>query len=68
MYREIHKIIISQSLKFQQKFLMLYLKFWKATRNYRTYSISGKTVALVPEFAVEDLPSTELQPRFLHLQ
>ena len=28
----------------------------KATGSYRTYSISGKTAALVPEFAVEDLP------------
>ena len=27
-----------------------------------------KTAALVPEFAVEDLPSVELQPRFLSLQ
>ena len=32
-----------------------------------TYSARGKTAALVPEFA-EDLPSAELQPRFLHLQ
>ena len=39
----------------------------KATVNYRTYSIPGKTAALVPEFAVEDLPSAELQPRFLRL-
>ena len=37
----------------------------KATRSYRTYSILGKTAALVPEFAVDDLPSAELQPRFL---
>ena len=29
----------------------------KATGSYRTYSIPGKTAALVPEFAVEDLPS-----------
>ena len=36
--------------------------------SYRTYSISGKTAALLPEFAVEDLPSAELEPRFLHLQ
>ena len=34
----------------------------KATENYSTYSILGKTAALVPEFAVEDLPSAELQP------
>ena len=40
----------------------------KATENYRTHSIPGKTEALVPEFAVEDLPSAELQPRFLRLQ
>ena len=30
--------------------------------------IPGKTAALVPEFEVEDLPSAELQPRFLCLQ
>ena len=35
---------------------------------YRTYSIPGKIAALVPEFAMEDLPSAELQPRFLSLQ
>ena len=40
----------------------------KATGSYRTYIIPGKTAALVPEFAVEDLPSAELQPRFLRLQ
>ena len=34
----------------------------------RSYSIPGKTATLVPEFAVEDLPSAEPQPRFLHLQ
>ena len=28
----------------------------------------GKTAALIPEFAVEDLPSAELQPWFLRLQ
>ena len=39
-----------------------------ATGSYRTYSIPGKTAALVPEFGVEDLPSAELQPRFLCLQ
>ena len=39
----------------------------KETGSYRTYSISGKTAALVPQFAVEDMPSEELQPRFLHL-
>ena len=30
--------------------------------------IPGKTAALVSEFAMEDLPSAELQPRFLCLQ
>ena len=40
----------------------------KATGSYRTYSIPGKTAALLLEFAVEDLPSAELQPRFLRLQ
>ena len=39
----------------------------KATGSYRTYSIPDKTAALVHEFAVEDLPSAELQPRFLRL-
>ena len=28
----------------------------------------GRTAALVPEFAVEDLPSAELESRFLRLQ
>ena len=40
----------------------------KATGSYNTYTIPGKTAALVPDFAVEDLPSAELQPRFLRLQ
>ena len=30
--------------------------------------IPGKTAALIPKYAVEDLPSTELQSRFLRLQ
>ena len=37
-------------------------------RSYRAYSIPGKTSALVPEFAVEDLPSAEQQPRFQRFQ
>ena len=40
----------------------------KTTGSYRTYSIPGKPAALVPEFAVEDLPSAELQSRFVRLQ
>ena len=40
----------------------------KETGRYRTYSIPDKTVSLVLEFAVEDLPLAELQPRFLRLQ
>ena len=28
---------------------------WKAMGSYCTYSIPGKTAALVPEFAMEDL-------------
>ena len=28
----------------------------KAMESYRTYPMPGKTSALVPEFAVEDLP------------
>ena len=39
----------------------------KTTGSYHTYSIPGKTPVLVPEFAVEVLPSAELQPRFLRL-
>ena len=39
----------------------------KATGNYRTYSVSGKTAVLVSEFAVEDLSLAELQPRFRRL-
>ena len=35
----------------------------KATGSYRTYSFSGKTAALVPEFAVDDLSSAELKPK-----
>ena len=34
----------------------------KATGSYRAYSIPGKTATLVPEFAMEDLPSAEFQP------
>ena len=33
----------------------------KATGSYRIYSVLGKTSVLGSEFAVEDLPSTELQ-------
>ena len=40
----------------------------KATRSYHTYSIPGKAADLVPDFAVEDLPSAERQSRFLRLQ
>ena len=40
----------------------------KATGSYRTYSIPIKTAVSVPEFEVEDLPSAELQPKFLSLQ
>ena len=40
----------------------------KATGSYRIYWIPSKIAALVPEFAVEELPSAELQPRFLRLQ
>ena len=36
-----------------------------ATGGNRTYSIPGKTAVLVPEFAVENLLSAELQNRFL---
>ena len=40
----------------------------KATESYRTLSIPGKDATWVPEFAVEDLTSAELLPRFLRLQ
>ena len=40
----------------------------ESTGSYRILSIPGKIAALVPEFAVEDLSSAELQPRFLPLQ
>ena len=40
----------------------------KATGSYRTYYIPSKTAALVPDFAVDVLPSAEQQPRFLRLQ
>ena len=45
-------------------------RLWGAESNgsYRTYSNSGKSATLIPEFAMEDLPSTKLQPWFLHLQ
>ena len=39
----------------------------KAAGSYRTYSIPGKTAALAPEFAVEDLPlgrTVALVPEF----
>ena len=39
-------------------------EYWGAYSNgsYSNYLIPGKTAALVPEFAVEDLRSAELQP------
>ena len=40
----------------------------EAKGSYRTYSIPGETATLVPEFAVENLSSAELKPRFLRLQ
>ena len=40
----------------------------KVTGSYHTYSIPGKTGALVLVLPVEDLPSAELQIRFLHFQ
>ena len=40
----------------------------KATGSYRTYSVFSKTALLVSEFAVEDLPSAKLKPRFWRLQ
>ena len=43
---------------------------WGAESNGKLphLNIPGKTAALVPEFAMEDLPSAELQPWFLCLQ
>ena len=45
-------------------------KEWGAENNGKLLHIfnPGKPVAFVPEFAVEDLSSAELQRRFLHLQ
>ena len=40
---------------------------WKAMGSYCTYSNPGKAAVLVPQFAVEDLLSAELQTRFLSL-
>ena len=40
----------------------------KATGSHRIYADPGKTSVLVPEFAVEDLPSAERQPTFLRLK
>ena len=40
----------------------------KATGSYRTYSVHGKTAVLVSDFGVEDLPFTDLQPRFWRLE
>ena len=44
---------------------------WGAESNGKLphlFNFPGKTAALVPEFAVEDLPSAELQPRFVRVQ
>ena len=43
---------------------------WSAENNEKLPDlfIPGKTAALVPEFAVEHLPSAELQPWFLRFQ
>ena len=43
---------------------------WSAESNGKIphLLIPSKTATLIPEFAVEDLPSAELQPRFLLLQ
>ena len=51
------------------KFVQMLKREWvrKGTGSYRTYSIPGKTAGLIPEFAVEDLSSAELQPRLLRL-
>ena len=53
---------------FPENYLFSVPGLQKATGSYRTYSITCKTAALVPLFAVKDLPSAELQPRFLRLQ
>ena len=58
--------VISDLLRFVQ--MLKRVGCGKQTGNYRTYSIPGKTAVLILEFAVEDLPSAELQPRFLRLQ
>ena len=47
------------------RFVQMLKREWGAGS---TYLIPGKTAALVPEFAMEDLPSAELLPWFLRLQ
>ena len=46
------------------------MREWGAESNGKLPNlfIPGKTAALVPEFAMEDLASAELQPWFLRLQ
>ena len=50
--------------------LQMLKRVWGAESNGKLphLFIPSKTEALVPEFVVEDLPSAELQPRFLRLQ
>ena len=45
----------------QLRFVQMLKREW-GVGSYRTYSIPGKTAALVPELTVEDLPLAELQP------
>ena len=46
------------------RFVQMLKRKWRAESNRKLphLFISGKTVAMAPEFTVEDLPSTELQP------
>ena len=58
--------IISDLLRFVQ----MLKREWGAESNGKLphLLIPSKTAALLPEFAAEELPSAELQPRFLRLQ
>ena len=59
-----------QELNIRDLYIYIYIYIYIPESNgkLRLLFISGKTAALNSEFAVEDLPSAELQPWFLRLQ
>ena len=69
-YYSLQKILSARLLLKKLKINAMLKREWvrKTTGSYSTYSIPGKTAAMVAEFAVEDLTSAELQPRFHRLQ